>query len=68
MPALGAPEPALKEVVKLLQANPSLRVGVVGHTDNVGTPPANVTLSSARADSVVKALVQMGADAKRLAQ
>lgn len=60
-------EPALKEVVKLLQANGALRVWVVGHTDNVGTAQSNVTLSNARADSVVKALVQMGIDAKRLA-
>jgi OOP family OmpA-OmpF porin len=60
-------EPALKEVVKLLQASPALRVWVVGHTDSVGAAQANVTLSNARAEAVVKALVQMGCDAKRLA-
>ncbi len=60
-------EPALKEVIKLLQGNPALRVWVVGHTDNVGTAQSNVALSNARADAVVKALMQLGADAKRLA-
>jgi len=58
---------ALKEVVKLLQDNLALRVWVVGHTDNTGQEEANVALSQARAASVVKALVQMGIPATRLA-
>ena len=60
-------EAALAEVAKLLQANATLRVWVVGHTDNVGGADSNVTLSNARAASVVKALQQKGIDAKRLA-
>ncbi len=59
-------KPALEEVVKLLKGNPSLRVWVVGHTDNVGTAASNVSLSSARAAAVVRALVQSGIDATRL--
>lgn len=60
-------EAAIGEVVTLLQANAALRIWVVGHTDNVGSAEANVTLSNARAASVVKALLQKGIDARRLA-
>jgi outer membrane protein OmpA-like peptidoglycan-associated protein len=59
---------ALAEVARLLQGNPGLKVYVVGHTDNVGGLASNMTLSSARADAVVKALVaRHKVDAKRLA-
>lgn len=50
-------KPALDEVAKLLKANPSMRVYVVGHTDSVGTLEANLKLSEARAAAVAKALV-----------
>ena len=59
-------QPAIQEVVKMLQSSPSLKVWVVGHTDNVGAADANVALSNARAASVVKALVTGGIDARRL--
>jgi OmpA-OmpF porin, OOP family len=59
---------ALAEVSKLLQGDPALRVYVVGHTDNVGGLASNMSLSSARADAVVKALAtRYKVDAKRLA-
>lgn len=57
---------ALKEVVKLLQADPALKVWVVGHTDNTGVEESNVALSQARAAAVVKALVGMGIPAARM--
>jgi outer membrane protein OmpA-like peptidoglycan-associated protein len=61
-------QPALQEVAKLLKANPSMRLWVVGHTDSVGSPESNVTLSNARAAAIVNVLAQqMGIDPQRLA-
>ena len=61
-------KPALSEVAKILQENPSMRVWVVGHTDNVGSAQSNVTLSNARAASVIRMLTQeMGIAPNRLA-
>ena len=48
---------AIAEIAKLLSANPSLSVHVVGHTDNVGPLDVNMKLSQARADAVVQVLV-----------
>jgi OOP family OmpA-OmpF porin len=50
-------KPTLQEIAKLLTANPKLRIQVVGHTDNQGTPDHNLDLSRRRAASVVKALI-----------
>jgi OOP family OmpA-OmpF porin len=47
----------LQEIAKLLKADPSLKLYVVGHTDNVGAYDANLKLSQERASAVVTALV-----------
>jgi len=47
---------ALAEIARLLASKPGLKVYIVGHTDMVGDPAANVKLSQARAQSVVAAL------------
>ena len=50
-------EPALREIAKLLSSSPSLKVLIIGHTDNVGGIDYNMKLSQARAEAVVKALI-----------
>ena len=59
--------PIVGEVVKLLTANPTLKLTVEGHTDNAGTPPHNQVLSEGRANAVVGALMAQGIGFDRLA-
>lgn len=54
------------QLVEMLRANPSLKVSIEGHTDNVGSPATNKSLSEARAKAVMKAVVAAGIDAARL--
>ena len=48
--------PVIAEIVKLLKADPSLKIHVVGHSDAVGALEANIGLSKRRAEAVVKEL------------
>jgi flagellar motor protein MotB len=58
---------AIAEIVKLLKADPSLKLHVVGHTDAVGALDGNIALSKRRAESVVKELTaKQGIAAARL--
>jgi outer membrane protein OmpA-like peptidoglycan-associated protein len=58
---------ALAEMAKLLQQDKNLKVHIVGHTDNQGSPAHNMDLSQKRAESVVKTLAtDYRIDAKRL--
>jgi outer membrane protein OmpA-like peptidoglycan-associated protein len=59
-------KPVIDQIVEMLKSNPDLKIGVEGHTDNVGTPASNKTLSEARAKSVVSAIVSQGISADRL--
>jgi OmpA-OmpF porin, OOP family len=58
---------ALKEIAKLLSQESRLKLYVVGHTDSVGQLEANMKLSQARAEAVVKVLTtRHGVAAARL--
>ena len=54
------------QIAALLKAHPDLKVSIEGHTDNVGTPQSNKTLSTQRAKSVMDAVVQKGTAVTRL--
>jgi outer membrane protein OmpA-like peptidoglycan-associated protein len=49
--------PAIEQIAKMLTSNPTLKVGIVGHTDMVGDATSNLKLSQARAQSVITELV-----------
>lgn len=57
----------LDKLFRLLQQNPEMKIEVSGHTDNVGSFEANLTLSRNRALSVYNFLTQRGIDPARLA-
>ena len=55
---LGAgPFEALSQLAQILQAQPDLRIALVGHTDNVGSLEGNIALSQGRAEAVRQYLV-----------
>lgn len=58
---------ALKQITEYLKTNPSIKIIVVGHTDNTGVYADNFTLSKARAESIKKYLVEISKiDASRI--
>lgn len=59
-------QPLLEEINKLLNADPKLKLSIEGHTDNHGTATHNQQLSTARARSVLGALIGLGIDPSRL--
>lgn len=59
-------EPVISEINKLLSADSGLKLSIEGHTDNTGSAEHNRSLSTARARSVLGALVGLGIDPGRL--
>ena len=51
-------KPALEEVARLLKAEPTLKLWVVGHTDSVGTVEDNLRLAQARGEAVAAELAR----------
>jgi OmpA-OmpF porin, OOP family len=56
----------LGNVANILKAYPNVHLKIGGYTDNTGDAAANMSLSAARAKSVMDSLVNSGIDASRL--
>lgn len=56
----------LNELALFLAENPTLRIRVIGHTDNVGSDKDNMILSEGRAESVKEALTNRGIAPERI--
>lgn len=59
-------ESIMTEIVDVLIQNPTARVEVVGHTDNVGSENFNQRLSEERARVFFELLVELGIDESRI--
>lgn len=58
--------PLLDEAVRIMKANPEMRVEVQGHTDSTGTEAYNQMISEKRAISVKEYLISQGIESDRL--
>jgi outer membrane protein OmpA-like peptidoglycan-associated protein len=56
----------IEEFVTFLKANPTFKIEIHGHTDNIGKPEANLALSTDRAFTVRDILLEKGINEKRL--
>lgn len=56
----------IDEVVAVLKNNPCLKIVIEGHTDNSGSKEYNEKLSQKRAEAVMRYLLKMGIEKKRL--
>ncbi|SEP26332.1 WD40-like Beta Propeller Repeat [Niastella yeongjuensis] len=56
----------LDNIFQLMKENPTLKIQISGHTDNVGKAADNLALSNNRAQAVVKFLVSKGIEQARL--
>jgi outer membrane protein OmpA-like peptidoglycan-associated protein len=56
----------LANLLDLLNTNPTLKIEISGHTDNIGSAKYNKKLSESRAQSVVTYLIQKGITKERL--
>lgn len=59
-------EPSLNDLYSFLNENPTVKIMITGHTDNVGSDRSNQILSEGRATSVRRELVKMGISPDRV--
>jgi outer membrane protein OmpA-like peptidoglycan-associated protein len=50
--------PILRQIAAYLEKNPAVKLGITGHTDNVGRPESNLDLSKRRASAVARILAE----------
>ena len=56
----------LQQAINVLKEYPSLRVEIIGHTDDTGDRTYNLGLSERRAESVRNYMIGKGIDASRI--
>lgn len=56
----------IDQIAEMLKSNPTLKISIEGHTDNVGNSQSNQTLSENRAKAVMNAIISKGNDKTRL--
>jgi len=57
--------PVLDYIAQVMQENPSMRLKITGHTDNIGSEASNMKLSEKRAKAVLAEFVKLGLDESR---
>ena len=64
---VAEPVSAIAEIAKLMKTDSTLKINIVGHTDNVGDVESNINLSRERGAAVLQSLVRdHGISATRL--
>jgi outer membrane protein OmpA-like peptidoglycan-associated protein len=57
---------SIDQIVEYLKQNPTVKIQIEGHTDNIGSDVSNQTLSEKRALAVKNAIIKKGISADRM--